>query len=31
VTLHVGGKTYARDLRVEREQGLTGNSTPFQE
>ncbi|NJD19850.1 MAG: hypothetical protein FIA95_11285 [Gemmatimonadetes bacterium] len=31
VTLRVGDKTYARDLRVEREQGLTGNSAPFQE
>jgi len=31
VTLQVGDKTFTRDLRVEREAGLTGNSSPFEE
>jgi len=31
VTLKVGDKTFTRDLRVEREAGLTGNSALFEE
>ena len=31
VTLTVGDRTFTRDLRVEREEGLTGNSAPFDE
>ncbi|MHB1192874.1 MAG: WD40/YVTN/BNR-like repeat-containing protein [Longimicrobiales bacterium] len=31
VTLTVGDKRFTRDLRVEREAGLTGNSAPFEQ